>query len=84
MQIYRESDLSEAKVRVLQCLGAVKTKALIQRVLDLSISKEVKQNDTISVLASLSLSKEGQDMTWKFFKDNIKLFQERYPVSSCS
>jgi len=74
--------MSEEKVRVLQSLGSIQSVELLQKVLQFSLTEEVKSSNTVTVLFSLCQSKEGQDLNWKFFKDNIKLFRERYPVNT--
>ena len=76
--MYRETDLSEEKNRILRAMGKVKDTELLNQVLDLSISPEVRNQDTIIVLSSASSTKIGRDKVWALFKNNMKLFQERY------
>lgn len=53
----------------------------MKKILDFALSPDVKMSEIDYIFYSLNNSKHGQDLTWQFFKDNIKLFQEKYPVS---
>lgn len=81
LQIYRETDFSEEKNRISTCLGAVKSHSLLQRVLDFSISDQVRSQDSVSVIATVAGNKNGRELAWKFFQDNFDLFKERYSSS---
>ena len=51
-------------------LGATRDRALKQRTLDWAVkSGEVKLQDTFYPIGSVGGSKEGTEMTWKYFKE---------------
>ncbi|NP_001268818.1 puromycin-sensitive aminopeptidase-like isoform X1 [Bombyx mori] len=78
LQLYRAADLHEEKDRVSRALGAVRDPALLRRVLDFAISDEVRSQDTVFVIVSVAVSRNGRDLAWQFFKDHFQEFIERY------
>lgn len=78
MKIYRESDLSQEKERILQCLGFVKDVKKLQEVLEFSLSEEVKAQNSVFALHSVAHSYQGRLLTWEFFKNNFTTFIKRY------
>lgn len=52
----------------------------MKTVLQFGISSHVNSSDIGHIFFSLDDTKHGQDLSWAFFKDNIKMFQEKYPV----
>jgi len=80
--MYRESDLIEEKDRIGRSFGASKNTTVLKRALEFSISDDVRSQDSVFIMISVSMNKDGRELTWKFFKDNKQLFRERYPVRS--
>ncbi|XP_072947418.1 puromycin-sensitive aminopeptidase [Epargyreus clarus] len=78
LQLYRAADLHEEKDRISRALGAVKDPALLKRVLDFAISDEVRSQDTVFVVVSVAVSRDGRDLAWQFFKDHWQEFMDRY------
>ncbi|CAH0398786.1 unnamed protein product [Chilo suppressalis] len=78
LRLYRAADLHEEKDRVSRALGAVTRPALLHRVLSFAVSEEVRSQDTVFVIVSVAVSKNGRDLAWQFFKDHWKEFMERY------
>ncbi|XP_014206049.1 puromycin-sensitive aminopeptidase [Copidosoma floridanum] len=78
VKLYHEADLHEEKVRILCALGATNDKDMLKRVLEFSISDEVKHQDMPMVIMSVSSSYEGRVIAWKFLKENYSLLTERY------
>lgn len=77
-KLYRETDQTEEKTRLLRSMGIVKQPSLIDRSLKFFISDEVRSNDAIGAICGASGSKVGREMTWNFLKENEKLFVDRY------
>jgi len=50
----------------------------IQRMLEYSLSADVRSQDAPSIIVSLSGSKPGVTMAWEFFKKNSDEFRRRY------
>ena len=59
IQVYRESDLQEEKTRVSRALGNVQSQALIQRILDFSLSVSLQlqlKNHGVYLLSILRIT----------------------------
>ncbi|XP_054154240.1 puromycin-sensitive aminopeptidase-like [Oppia nitens] len=67
-KLYRDSDLHEEKNRLSIALGSVRDVHRIDKVLDFSLSSEVRSQDSAFVIISVALSSYGRDRAWKFFK----------------
>ncbi|XP_046969043.1 puromycin-sensitive aminopeptidase [Vanessa cardui] len=78
LQLYRAADLHEEKDRISRALGAVKDPALLKRVLEFAVSDEVRAQDTVFVIVSVAVSRNGRDLAWQFFKDHWQEFMDRY------
>jgi len=78
-QLYRETDLHEEKNRLARSLSSSKDLGRIQRLIDFAMSDEVRNQDAIFLLGSLSNShKIGRDVVWNYFKENHNRFKETY------
>nr|CAD7257222.1 unnamed protein product [Timema shepardi] len=78
LRLYREADLHEEKDRISRALGAIKDVAVLKKVLDFAMSKEVRSQDTVFVIISVAMSKKGRELAWTFFKDNWQELMNRY------
>ncbi|XP_030490166.2 aminopeptidase M1 isoform X5 [Cannabis sativa] len=65
LKIYRESDLSQEKTRVLSSLTSSPDPIIVFEALDFSLTSEVR-----SLVLILNVSKEGRETAWKWLKDN--------------
>jgi len=79
LTLYRAADLHEERVRILRVLGSIKQPELIKRVLEFSLSDEVRSQDTCFVVGGATHSRVGRDMAWSFVKDKWDEFYKRYP-----
>ncbi|GJM90611.1 hypothetical protein PR202_ga06911 [Eleusine coracana subsp. coracana] len=70
LKIYRESDLSQEKVRVLgKCsLGACPDPDVVREALDFILSPEVRNQDSIWVLRGVGAA--AHDVAWEWLKEN--------------
>lgn len=78
LELYRAADLHEEKDRISRALGAVRDPLLLGKVLDFAISEEVRSQDTVFVIVSVAVSRNGRDLAWQFFKDHWQQFMDRY------
>ena len=60
-----------------QALAAATTPSLLQAALDLSISDEVRSQDTTGVVDSVAYNPLGRVLAWNFVTQNWQLFDER-------
>jgi puromycin-sensitive aminopeptidase len=79
IKLYRESDMLEEQDRIGRSLGAIKKPELLKKVLEFSISDDVRSQDSVFIIISAGMSKTGREIAWQFFKDNKETFRERYP-----
>jgi len=78
LKMYKEADTHEEKNRILVSLACTSSQSQLERLLSFAISDQVRSQDTIGVIVSISGNKEGRDLAWKFFQENFQLFRERY------
>jgi len=79
IKLYRESDMLEEQDRIGRSLGAIKKPELLKKVLEFSISDDVRSQDSVFIIISAGMSKTGREIAWQFFKENKETFRERYP-----
>lgn len=70
--------MSEERVRILRCLGAVRDPALALRALEFFLSAKVRSQDTVTGVLSVSMNPLHSSLAWKFFKDKFSIFFDRY------
>ncbi|KAM7507474.1 hypothetical protein LguiA_017927 [Lonicera macranthoides] len=67
LRVYRETDLSQEKTRILGSLASCPDPNIILEVLNFLLSSEVRNQDAVFGLA---VSREGCEIAWKWLKDN--------------
>jgi puromycin-sensitive aminopeptidase len=75
---YRKVKLHEEKLRFLRAMARFRQPELIQRHLDLTLSSEVRVQDTVSIVVSIAANRKGLEPAWRFVKDNWAEFDRRY------
>lgn len=78
MNLWRASELQEEKNRLTVALGYFKDPRLAQRTLDLSISPEVRAQDTRIVQAGVLANPAASEVTWEWTKKHWGLLYERF------
>lgn len=78
LDLYRKSDLHEEKDRILRSLGSVKNEVLLNKVMEFSMSDEVRAQDTVFAIMSVAVNSKGRLPAWEFFKKNWKILLNRY------
>lgn len=78
MTLFRSADMQEEKDRIMRSLGAVTKPDLIERVLNFSISKEVRSQDTVFVIRGTGGSVAGRECAWKFIQNNWQVLYDKY------
>ncbi len=77
-QMYKNSPMYEEKERIGRAMGAFKDKSLLLKTLHFSLSKNVKKQDAPFIISSVWVNKYGQDLTWKFIKDNWTIILKNF------
>ncbi|WCJ29383.1 aminopeptidase M1 [Euphorbia peplus] len=66
LRVYRETDLSQEKTRILGSLGSCPDPNIVLEVLNFVLSSEVRSQDAVFGLA---VSKEGRETAWVWLKE---------------
>ncbi len=78
LAMYRKETLQEEKNRLGHALGAFQNEKLLKETLEFSLSKGVRLQDGLSVLASVLGNSKGRSLAWEFVKKNWPTLLERY------
>ncbi|XP_031826671.1 puromycin-sensitive aminopeptidase isoform X2 [Nomia melanderi] len=78
LELYREADLHEEKDRILRALGAIKDETLLAEILEFAMSDEVRAQDAVYAIMSVSMTYKGRLMAWDFIKKNWQTLRDRY------
>eukprot|EP00262_Sarcandra_glabra_P014364 TRINITY_DN419_c0_g1_i1.p1 TRINITY_DN419_c0_g1~~TRINITY_DN419_c0_g1_i1.p1 ORF type:complete len:866 (+),score=159.90 TRINITY_DN419_c0_g1_i1:322-2598(+) len=68
LRVYRETDLSQEKGRILSSLASSPDPDIVLEVLNFLLSSEVRSQDAVYGLAGIS--REGRETAWGWLKDN--------------
>ncbi|XP_039030365.1 aminopeptidase M1-like [Hibiscus syriacus] len=64
--IYKETDLSQEKIRVLGSLASCPDEGMVHEALNFALSSEVRKQDAVF---ALDISKEGREVAWRWLMD---------------
>eukprot|EP00268_Persea_americana_P036936 TRINITY_DN364_c0_g1_i3.p1 TRINITY_DN364_c0_g1~~TRINITY_DN364_c0_g1_i3.p1 ORF type:complete len:895 (+),score=152.53 TRINITY_DN364_c0_g1_i3:409-3093(+) len=68
LRVYKETDLSQEKVRILGSLASCPDPNIVLEVLNFLLTLEVRSQDVVHGLAGIS--REGREVAWKWLKDH--------------
>ncbi|KAJ6793920.1 aminopeptidase M1-like [Iris pallida] len=68
LRVYRETDLSQEKGRILSCLASCPDPIVVRDALNFFLSPEVRSQDVIFGLSGVS--RQGRDVAWIWLKEN--------------
>ncbi len=77
-KMYKEENLQEEKERIAKAMASFKDKTCIEKTLDFAISKEVRDNFAPYLIATVWHNISGQDIAWRFMKENWAIILKRY------
>ncbi|MES2088233.1 MAG: M1 family metallopeptidase [Patescibacteria group bacterium] len=78
LALYRGEKLHEEQGRLGRALAGFKNKKLLSEVLTFALSKDVRGQDALSLVASVLGNPAGSDLAWAFLKKNWPTFLERF------
>jgi puromycin-sensitive aminopeptidase len=78
LEVYRKTDLQEERVRVLRALTNFRQAELVRRALELSLTDQVRKQDTYILLAGFGSNPAGRDRAWEFVKHHWATLTARY------
>tara|TARA_B100001123_G_scaffold416237_1_gene517604 strand:- start:7460 stop:10066 length:2607 start_codon:yes stop_codon:yes gene_type:complete len=73
-----QATLHEEKLRLQGSLSRFEDPLVISKGLNLTLSDEVRSQDTVMLLTAFAGNSKARDLTWKFIKDNWSEFDRRY------
>ena len=77
-KVERRATLQEEKLRALAALTQFTERDLLRRALELSLTPEVRSQDTVRVVAGVAANPHGRELAWEFAKVNWEEFDRRY------
>ncbi|GKV00096.1 hypothetical protein SLEP1_g12844 [Rubroshorea leprosula] len=75
LRVYRETDLSQEKTRILSALASCPDEVIVLEVLNFLLSSEVRSQDAVF---GLYVCREGRETAWKWLKENWDLIFQTY------
>ncbi|MBI5139735.1 M1 family metallopeptidase [Candidatus Nomurabacteria bacterium] len=78
IEMYKRETLHEEKNRIGSALGDFQNLKLLKLACIFAMSKNVRIQDTVSVLSSVATNPLGRDIWWSFVSKNWKTFVSRY------
>ncbi|CAM8961662.1 unnamed protein product [Rhodiola kirilowii] len=75
LKIYRETDLSEERARILSSLPSCPDLDIVLEALNFLLSNEVRNQDAV---IGLAVCKEGREVAWEWLKDNWEYISETW------
>lgn len=78
MALYKKETLHEEQGRLGRALAGFSDKTLLKEALEFTLSKDVRYQDTLSIIASVWGNPVGRNLAWNFVKKNWPTFLERY------
>ena len=76
--LYKKETLHEEQGRLGRALTSFADKKLLSQVLEFSLSKDVRSQDTLSLVVGVWSNPAGKELAWGFVKKNWSVFLERY------
>ncbi len=77
-EVERRATLQEEKIRAVMALTHFTQRELLQRALELSLSAEIRSQDTVRVVAGVAANPRGRELAWEFAQSNWGEFDRRY------
>ena len=77
-QLEKQTELQEEKVRFHGALSSFSDELLLQETLKRSLTDDIRAQDTIRVIVSVSSSAKGRALGWNFLRENWEELDRRY------
>ncbi|KAG2249955.1 hypothetical protein Bca52824_089583 [Brassica carinata] len=76
LKVYRETDLSQEKTRILGSLAGCPDPSIVQDVLNFVLSDEVRNQDAVYGLSGVSW--EGREVAWKWLQEKWEFIEKTW------
>ncbi len=81
LEMYKAATLHEEKNRIGGALTSFENEKLLQQTLDFAMTKHVRLQDAVGIIAGVVTNPFGGDIGWRFIKKHWPVFLERYAGS---
>jgi len=81
MRHYKAATLHEEKNRAGRALGVFSQRELLEKTLAFALSSEVRPQDSVRMIAPVTVNPHGRELAWNFIKKNWTVFLGRYTGS---
>lgn len=78
VKMYKDEQNPQEKERIGRSLGVFQSKIILQKALDFSLSKHVRFQNSLQIIAFVWNNPEGRYLAWEFVKKNWELLKDRY------
>lgn len=78
VKMYKAEDNQQEKDRLGRSLGLFRQKVLLEKTLKFAISKDVRFQNSLGIIASVWHNPAGRYLAWEFVKKNWGMLKERY------
>lgn len=76
--MYRQEENQQERDRIGRALGKFQSKNILAKTLDFALSKDVRFQNSLQIVASVWSNPAGRYLAWEFVKSNWDLLKERY------
>jgi puromycin-sensitive aminopeptidase len=76
--LYKSEKLHQEQGRLGRALGSFKDKKILAQTLEFALSKEVRTQDALSIVAGVWTNPVAKELGWQFVKKNWSVILERY------
>ncbi|XP_076459328.1 puromycin-sensitive aminopeptidase-like [Babylonia areolata] len=81
-KLMQDPETPHERITIMGCFGRSQDTAILQDALKLSVSGEVKSQDTHIIVGGVAAgSAKGRELAWAFFKDNYQMLYHRFSSS---
>lgn len=81
VSLYRKAAMHEEKNRIGGSLGAFRQQSLLKKTLRFALSADVRPQDSVRIIAGVTINHAGTALAWQFIKANWETFLKRYSGS---
>lgn len=76
--MYKQEDNQQEKDRIGRALGFFNDPSLLEKTLDFALSKHVRHQNSLHIIASVWHNPKGRYLAWDFVKNHWELLKKRY------
>ncbi|XP_036368355.1 puromycin-sensitive aminopeptidase-like isoform X1 [Octopus sinensis] len=77
-EVYENLLWDEERMRIERAFGSARKEKNLKKVLELSVSNEVKKEAVVNLVEGITHTVKGRELAWKFFKENWSIYNIYY------